>query len=260
MRPARVQVEPMLSRLRGLKNSIAFLTILPVGMDRDGMARAASCMPIFPLIGGAIGLVIGVILRLLELILPSLAAAGIGLGVLLITNGVQHTDGLLDFGDGVMFHGSPREKLRVMRDPTIGAGGLSLGLVVLLTTVFSIAALPTSLIIVGLVTSEAAAKFSMVLAAAIGRSAHKGMNTVFVESMHQHGGLRVVLSYVVILVISLLSLKAAGLTVVIGATLTTLAMVAISKRHFGGITGDVFGATNEISRAMSLLLILVFAK
>ena len=255
-----MQDESALSLFSGLKNSIAFLTILPVGMDRNGLVQAASYMPIFPLIGAVIGLGAGILVRLLELILPPLVAGSIGLGFLLLINGVQHADGLLDFGDGLMFHGSPKEKLRIMRDPTTGAGGLCLGVVVLLTTAFSIAALPSSFIILGLTASEATAKFSMVLATAVGKSAHKGMNTFFVEAMHQHRRLFLTLSYAIILAISLFSLKSIGLIVVIGVTVTSLIMVMVSNRHFGGITGDVLGATNEISRSVSLLLILVFAK
>jgi adenosylcobinamide-GDP ribazoletransferase len=40
---------------------------------------------------------------------------------------------------------------------------------------------------------------------------------------------------------------------VVGTTLT-LFLVAISTRSFGGITGDVLGSTNELSRLASLLV------
>ena len=249
-----------MSILRALKNSIAFLTILPVGMDRDGIAQAASYMPIFPLISAATGLVAGAVVWILQLVLPQLVAGTIGLGMLILINGCQHVDGLLDFGDGIMFHGSPSGKLRVMRDPTTGAGGLSLGLVILATAAFSIAAIPARLIVPGLIASESAAGFSMVLAAATGKSAHKGMNSIFVEAMHHKRALRLGLSCVIILAISLLSLRYDGVLVVIGATFTTLAMVIVSNRHFGGVTGDVLGATNEISRTISLILVLVVLK
>lgn len=227
-------------------------------MDRDGLAQAASYMPLFPLIGAVTGLVAGAVVWVLQLVLPQLVAGTIGVGVLVLVNGAQHVDGLLDFGDGIMFHGSPSGKLRVMRDPTTGAGGFSLGLIILATVVFSIAALPPHLIVPGLIVSEAAAAFSMVLEAATGKSAHKGMNSIFVEAMHHKRALRLALSFAIVLAISLLFLRTAGVPAIISVILTTLAMVIVANRHFGGLTGDVLGATNEISRAVALILILVF--
>jgi adenosylcobinamide-GDP ribazoletransferase len=182
------------------------------------------------------------------------------MGLFLLINGAQHMDGLLDFGDGVMFHGSKSGKLKVMRDPTTGAGGFAIGSVVLLVTVFSIAAIPSTLIVLGLATTEATAVFAMVLVTAVGKSAHKGMNTTFVESMHSRRELRLGLSFVIILAISYLGLEIVGFIVVAGAAVTALAMVIVSNRNFGGLTGDVLGATNEIARAASLLLVLVFLK
>jgi len=256
----RAQDEHVLSLLSGLKNSIAFMTVLPVGMDTDGAAQAASYMPVFPLIGAGVGLAAGVIVWTLELILPRLVAGIVGLGCLVLINGAQHADGLLDFGDGVMYHGSAREKLRVMRDPTTGAGGFSLGLIILSATAFSIVAIPQSMIVPILVVSESAANYSMVLATSLSKSAHKGMNTFFVEAMRSRRLLRLILSLVIFVAISLFALGMIGLAVTVGAILTGAGMAAISKRQFGGITGDVMGATNEISRLVSLLVTLVFLK
>jgi adenosylcobinamide-GDP ribazoletransferase len=255
-----MQDESALSLISGLKNSIAFLTIFPVGMDADGVAQAASYMPLFPFIGAVVGLIVGICVWLLEMILPQLVSAMMGMGLLLLINGVQHMDGLLDFGDGLMFHGSRSGKLKVMRDPTTGAGGFALGLVVLLVTAFSIAAIPLAQIVLSLTVSEGSAVFAMVLATAAGESAHKGMNTIFVEAMHRQRGLRLSLSYMMILAVSFLALRSTGLVVVVGATLTALVMVMVSNRNFGGLTGDVLGATNEIARTVALLLVLVFLK
>jgi adenosylcobinamide-GDP ribazoletransferase len=228
-------------------------------MDRDAVAQAASYMPLFPLIGAATGLVAGAVVWILQLILPQLVAGAIGLGILILVNGAQHVDGLLDFGDGIMFHGSPGGKLRVMRDPATGAGGFSLGLIILATAAFSIAALPPRLIVSGLVVSESVAVFSMVLEAAASKSAHKGMNSIFVEAMHHKRPLRLGLSCVIVLAISFLLLRTGGLLVVFGVILTALAMIIVSDRHFGGLTGDVLGATHEISRIVALILVLVFS-
>jgi adenosylcobinamide-GDP ribazoletransferase len=229
-------------------------------MDRNGLSKAAAYMPFFPAIGAAVGLLVGLVVWILEFFLPRLIAGMIGLGFLLLINGVQHLDGLLDFGDGIMFHGTRSGKLRVMRDPTTGAGGLALGLVVLSTTAFSIAALPLRFIVVGVIAAEAAANFSMVFLTAISKPAHRGMGTLFVEAMHERRGLRISVSFIIFLAISLLTLSTLGLVVAVGATLTATLMATVCSRHLGGITGDVMGATNEISRTVSLLLIVVFLK
>jgi adenosylcobinamide-GDP ribazoletransferase len=227
-------------------------------MDSDGLVQAASFMPFFPLIGAGIGLIVGICVWSLEQILPQLPSATIGVGLLILINGVQHMDGLLDFGDGVMFHGTRSGKLRVMRDPTTGAGGIALALVVLMITAFGISAIPSRLIIMSLTASESAAVFGMVLATGAGRSAHKGMNTIFVEAMHHQRTLRLIVAFITVLAVSILAIRAVGMLLVAGSILTTLVMLWVSNRNFGGITGDVLGAINEITRAVGLLFILVF--
>jgi adenosylcobinamide-GDP ribazoletransferase len=44
-----------------------------------------------------------------------------------------------------------------------------------------------------------------------------------------------------------------GVAVLLAAQISALYMVAVSKRNFGGATGDGFGATNEVARAVALL-------
>jgi adenosylcobinamide-GDP ribazoletransferase len=59
-------------------------------------------------------------------------------------------------------------------------------------------------------------------------------------------------SLVVSLLISVLLLRLKGafavtLSIVVGGL-----MIVLSKRIFGGVTGDIFGATNEIARMIAL--------
>jgi adenosylcobinamide-GDP ribazoletransferase len=245
--------------IRGLKSAIAFLTVLPVGMDRDTLVQAAQFMPAFPLIGAFVGLTCGVFVWALELFLPSLIAGFLGLGLLLLLTGMHHVDGLLDFGDAMMAHGTPKEKLRIMSDRQTGAGGFSLGFVVLGATSLSIAAIDRSLVIQSLIASEALAKFAMVFQAATGRSAHKGMSTPFVQAMHGRW-IRGLATLLLQLAISLSTLRVVGLALTISGVVIASVMLIVARWNLGGITGDVMGATNEVTRLLSLLVVMVGAR
>jgi adenosylcobinamide-GDP ribazoletransferase len=247
--------------LKEVKNLVAFLTILPAGMDRDCLTDAANYMYLFPLIGAFIGLVAGIFAWLLLSILDASIVGILTLGAILLITGLHHTDGLLDFGDGLMYRGRPDKKIEIMHDQQTGAGGLALGLLTILTTAFCIAQLSRNFVVQGLITSEASAKLAMVVVARVGKSAAKGMNTYFVNAMNgQHRNIRILAALLIASGIALPLLSVVGFTVVITGLVAALILTAISNRHFKGVTGDVFGATNELTRLASLIAILVVIK
>jgi len=247
--------------IRGLRNAVAFLTVLPVGTDREGLYQAANYMPVFPLIGAFIGFVCGSFVWALELFLPTLMAGILGLGLLLLFTGVHHTDGLLDLGDAVMAHGSREKRLRVMRDARTGAGGFSLGFIVLAATAVGIAAINRGTVVQALIASEAGAKFAMVFQAVMGKPAHRGMSTPFVKAMHERWRwIRFGLAFGLQFAICVAVLQIVGLVLAVSAVAVAAAMLAISTRILGGVTGDVMGATNDLTRLVSLLIIMVGAR
>jgi adenosylcobinamide-GDP ribazoletransferase len=240
-----------------VKSLFSFLTILTPTMDEDCFTVAAKTMFLFPLIGAFIGLMAGLFGWLTSMVLPSLVVGGLVLGFLLLITGLHHTDGLLDFGDGVMAHGSPERKVEIMRDQLTGAGGLSLGILTFLITAFSIAELDAGTIIQGLVVVEVSAKLSMVIGAWAGKAVHEGMASPFLEAMHgKKGTARLVASLAISFGIAIPLLWFAGVIVLLAAIITSLIMVGISHKHFNGVTGDVLGATNELTRMVSLITLL----
>jgi len=244
--------------LKEIKNLIAFLTIIPVGMDQDCLTDAANYIYLFPLVGAFIGLLAGIFGWLLLNVLDALIVGILTLGFILLITGLHHTDGLLDFGDGIMYQGPAEKKIEIMRDQQTGTGGLTLGLVTILTTAFCIAQLKQNFIIQGLVASEASAKLAMVVMAWVGRSAHEGMNTYFVNAMHgQYRNLRLIVALFIAFSIAFSLLTAVGFTAAIAGLVVALVIVGISNKHFKGVTGDVFGAGNELARLGSLIAILV---
>jgi adenosylcobinamide-GDP ribazoletransferase len=240
--------------LKEIKNLFSFLTTIPLSMDKDMLTDAAKGMFLFPLIGAFIGLLAGLFGWVTSQFLPSLVVGALVLGFLLLITGLHHTDGLLDFGDGVMAHGSAERKIEIMHDQLTGAGGLSLGIMTFLITALSMAELNTGIIIQGLVVVEVSAKLSMVIGAWAGKAVHKGMSSSFLEAMHgKKGTARLIVALALSLGIALPLLWLAGAVTVLAAIMASLIMVEISHRHFKGVTGDVLGATNELTRMVSLI-------
>ena len=247
--------------LKEIRNLFSFLTTIPVRMDEDILNDTARYMFLFPLIGVFIGLLAGLFGWVTSQVLPSLIVGGLVLGVLLLITGLHHTDGLLDFGDGVMAHGSPERKIEIMHDQLTGAGGLSLGIITFLVTAFAIAELDTDIIVQGLVVAEVSAKLSMVVGAWAGKAVHEGMNSSFLEVMHgKTGTARLLVAIIISFGIALPLLWLAGAVTVLAAVLASLIMVGIAHRHFNGVTGDVLGATNELSRMVSLITLLAMVR
>lgn len=246
-----------MSILKGLRDCIAFLTTIPVGMsgDLEDMARH---LYLFPLVGAMIGAIAGLCALIFSQFLPKLVAGMLTFCVILILTGLHHMDGLVDFGDGVMAQGTPEEKIRVMHDTQVGVGGSILALLVIVVTALCISELNPYVVFQALVISEVSAKLAMVTSAALGKSARTAMGDPVVRlTRPKHFGVAFTVSIAMGYLLSpTLPLQIFFSTVIFTGVIAGLVMMALANRHFGGMTGDVFGATNEIGRMASLLLLL----
>jgi adenosylcobinamide-GDP ribazoletransferase len=156
-----------------------------------------------------------------------------------------------------MAHGTPERKIEIMHDQLTGAGGLSLGIMTFLVTALAIAELNAGIIIQGIIVIEVSAKLAMVVGAWAGKAVHQGMASTFLDAMHGgKGSARLVAALIIAFAISTPLLRLAGVITVVAAVLASLVMVGIAHRHFNGVTGDVLGATNELARMVSLIVLL----
>lgn len=244
--------------LRKLRNALAFLTKIPVGMDEKVFDDAAELMWLFPLYGALIGLVSGLVGLALELLrAPSIVWATTIYASLLIVTGFNHMDGLLDFADATVAQTSKERRLEIMKDQYTGAAAVSTGLVVALVTVASLSSLTRGALVQAVVVSEAIAKLGMVISAFMGPPARKGLGELFINRLKGRWRLvKLVISASICLVISWL-LGLIGVMACLAGSLASIAIVGIARRKFGGLTGDVMGAVNEISRATALVAIAV---
>ena len=236
--------------LKEISSVFSFLTIIP--SNNSNLETVAKYMHVFPIIGIAIGLLIGSIGFGLSFFLEPLVVSLLVVVSIAIITGIHHTDGLADFADGLMTRGTKGKKRKAMKDLSTGSAGI---VSVVLTIVGVIIALSLTTgyeLFQAILLSEILAKFSMVLMASIGKSAAVGSNSPFMQIMKDKRRLAVA---GVITIIPLVVIGGTVGLILFGASIAvTLFLVGLSTRSFGGITGDVMGATNELTRLSSLLI------
>ena len=231
----------------GFRDVISFLTVIPAGGGTiEGAARSSY---LFPLAGLVVGTIAGGLGWLASGYVDPLVAGVLVAAGLAVVTGMHHLDGLADFADGLMASGTARRRISAMRDKATGAAGVSS---VVLCIAFVVAALSQrsgAELLLAVVISEVAAKYSMVVAAYLGRPAAKGGGALFCGAVDgKRLGAATAIWLVPVLALGVLP---AALPVVAAAGAAAI-LVAVSSRAFGGITGDVLGAVNEIGRAAAL--------
>jgi adenosylcobinamide-GDP ribazoletransferase len=257
--------------LFALRSGLGFLTTIPVGISMEGLAALGKRVYLFPVIGVLIGVIIGAIGHLLGLFLPAgIAAVGVIVALYYLT-GINHLDGLADFGDGVVAHGTREKKVGAMRDVSLGIGGVIFCVIVVLGLFAAIGEVLGGVVgggsggamglaagsnrgwgfLMVMVASEVCAKQAMLTISAFGRSSHPGLGSIMIdETGLREFGIGLVFSGAVCWAV----LAGSGL-LLLGSTIGVAFVVLMTaNRNFGGISGDVIGATNEIARVVALLV------
>ncbi len=236
--------------LKGISSVISFLTIIPSkSAELDIVAKN---MYLFPVAGAVIGLLIGGAGYGLSMYVQPLIVGLVLTGALVIITGIHHTDALCDFADGMMAKGTKEKKLKAMRDPAVGSAGVVTVVLYVAGMIMSISMMKGLVLFEAVLVSELMSKFAMVIQANRGSSAWQGLSSPFTQYMKSPTKLAVASTIVIIPAVIL-----GGMTgiIVIGATVgISFLLLAVSKRSFGGVSGDVFGASNELVRLASLII------
>jgi len=236
--------------LKEIGSIFSFLTILPT--SNSNLETIAKYMYIFPIVGIAIGLLVGSVGFGLSIFLDPLIVSLLVVASLTVVTGIHHADGLADFADGLMVKGTKEKKLAAMKDLSTGSAGIVSIVLYMVGLIIALSLATGYQLFLAILLSEVFAKFSMVLMASVGQSASLGSNSPFVELMKNKKKLAVA-SIITIIPLVLLGGSTGMLIFGVGIALTIF-LVALSSRSFGGITGDVLGATNELTRLASLLV------
>ena len=257
--------------MSGLRAAVAFLTILPVGAGGAGGTRSlAVARAWFP----AVGLLLGALLAGFDLLLglaglqpasetcdPARAAACIGLPLLAaallatalaVLTRALHLDGFMDTCDALPGGFSRARRLQILRDPHVGAFAVAGVVCLLLVKVAAIAALPEPRRLAVLVLFPCLSRWAMLLAMAIFPYVREqGTGTPFAGGRGRWA-----------LIAGSGSAAVAGLALAGWWSLALLALAAaavgavgmVARRLLGGMTGDIYGAVNEIAEVVVLVV------
>jgi adenosylcobinamide-GDP ribazoletransferase len=227
--------------------AFGFLTVVGRSTPPDG-----STLAWFPLVGAIVGLVVGGVWYGAEHLWPRGPAAALAVAADLAITGMLHFDGLTDTADGVLPHMERARRLSVMAEPTIGAFGLGVAVMVLLLRWTSFAVItPNVLLIAGIWCASRTVMAVTVRIVPYARDGG-GLASRFIDTRRwiAIGALGVLSSFA----LGILADRGIGALAIGVAFLTGAAVVAFCRVRLGGFTGDVLGAAGLIAETMGLLL------
>jgi adenosylcobinamide-GDP ribazoletransferase len=246
-----------------------FLTRFPVPVTLNYQVDLNRNSVIFyPWVGLIIGIVIAGAGVLLDPFLPTLIS-GILLVMLwtFITGGL-HLDGLMDTADGIMSHRSRERMLEIMKDSRVGAMGV---IVCVFYIVLKIALIISLLdmrsedgwIVLMLIPVWSRTFMVTAIAGWPYARQEQGLGSLFRSIGKKQAGIAIVIA--VLLSASSLILLSGGAWIESGLVILSMLIVTYGigvavatyvSRLLGGLTGDVYGALNEMIE-LGLLLTLV---
>ena len=249
-----------------LRLAVGTLTRIPVPAPRTVDRRVAGrAMLLAPLVGLLLALVVGVPAQVLVNLTPvgGLLGAALAVAALAWLTRALHLDGLADTADALGSGRPAQDALAIARRSDIGPFGVVALVLVLLVQVAALAdLLDTGAGAGSLVVAVVTGRLALTLACLRGIPAARpdGLGAVVAGSVPRAGGLAVALAWLAIAVASVgrehgLGAGLATGGAVIGGLLAAAVIVRIARRRLGGITGDVLGATAEITTATVLVIL-----
>ena len=251
--------------MSGLRSALGFLTILPVGSghrtDARGLSSARAWFP-------AVGLLLGVALAGIDLLLLWVYTAGSAAGadvqavhdiltaVVLVAalaamTRALHLDGFMDTCDALLGGSSPERRLRILKDPGVGAFAVAGVVCLLLLKVVAVSALPQQVRPWALILVPCISRGGMLLVMeTFPYVGGEGLGAAFLK---RPGRWQMILGMTSTLLVGMALAGPWSLVILALAVLTAWSIGASATRLLGGVTGDIYGAVNETIEALAFL-------
>ncbi|RCW44075.1 cobalamin-5'-phosphate synthase [Halopolyspora algeriensis] len=234
----------------GFRLALSLLSVVPVRVGTVDARTGRRAIGVAPLVGALLGAFAALLLwALTALSAPALLAGLITVGALVLATRGMHIDGLADTVDGLGCYGPPERALSVMRDGSTGPFAVAALILVLAIQVVGLSDL-----------ARAGDWAAVVLAWSVGRAAfvlccRRGVPAARPEGLGalvagSQPAWVVFVWWGVLAALGAFATGGAWWIGVLAVLLTGAALLVFTghvRRRFGGITGDVLGASGELS-------------
>ena len=236
--------------LTNIRHAFGFLTIFPVAPA--GKAPTGSASAYFPLVGLALGgLLAGLDVAAREG-LPLPVVGAILLAASLIATRAIHVEGFLDSCDGLLGGSDKEHRLKILRDSRVGAFAVVGGVSLLLLKWSLLAYAPSGVRIELLALFPCLSRFGMLATMVAFRYAREqGLGTSFEIGRSRW---QLAVGFVIAAVAAGLLMGVGGLVLLAVSVAAAMALGWWVSRLIGGMTGDTYGAVNEVAGVAVLLL------
>ncbi len=250
--------------------AIQFLTRIPIPLRIDYESKLlARSTSFFPFVGLLIGMIVASAAYLFSFFLPTYIVPVIAVAVWVALTGALHLDGLLDTADGLLSHRNREQMLEIMKDSRIGAMGTIVALFYLLLKILLVFAMLEQqsgwLPYLFLAVIPIYSRWTMTVAIVFWPYARteNGLGSLYQATNVRH----FVISSLMMLICSLLPWSAVAqsvdfvinswLLIVSVAVFVTVIFASLCVRRLGGMTGDTYGALNELTELAILFAIVI---
>ena len=238
--------------------ALRFLTIVPwFGRREVSPGELGRSIVYFPLVGIIIGLILVGLNWLLSLLLPPALVDVLLVVSLVVIGGALHLDGLVDTCDGIAGHKTVEERWRVMDDSRAGGFGVIGACCLLLVKFVSLSCVPESWMLPTLVLMTMVGRWAMVYAIfAYPYAKPSGLGKAFKQGASWQ---RFVAATLITLVVAVVLAQLTGFIIMFAIWVIVVVIAAYLKGKFGGLTGDTYGAIDEVAEVCVLIIVCLLA-
>jgi adenosylcobinamide-GDP ribazoletransferase len=223
-----------------------FLTRIPmpsIAFEADSLSRATK---FFPLVGLVIGSGALVLRKLLELHLNRSLVALVVLIYLVVITGCLHEDGLADTADGFGGGLTKEQILAIFRDSRIGSYGATALVLSLLARYLLLASLPLGHFAAYVISSQVLCRWSALpLSYFLAPAREQDGQGARIAKLTSLASL--IFGSVFGFAVVAIALRWSAAAPVLVAIITVLLSSWFYARKLGGVTGDCFGATSQLT-------------